>query len=190
MGYPGIVFLMTIESSFIPFPSEVIIPPAAYLAEQGEMNIFFVIASGVLGSLLGALINYFLALSLGRKIIYGLSNTRTARLFLINENKIKKAEDSFLKYGNFSTFFGRLVPALRQLISIPAGFSKMKFKNFISYTFLGSSLWIVILASLGYLFGSNQELLAKYYRQISFFFFAIALLLLAGFLIKFKKNKN
>ena len=171
MGYPGIVFLMTIESSFIPFPSEVIIPPAACLAEQGEMN-------------------YFLALSLGRKIIYGLSNTRTARLFLINENKIKKAEDSFLKYGNFSTFFGRLVPALRQLISIPAGFSKMKFKNFISYTFLGSSLWIVILASLGYLFGSNQELLAKYYRQISFFFFAIALLLLAGFLIKFKKNKN
>ncbi|MEA3398421.1 MAG: DedA family protein [Patescibacteria group bacterium] len=190
LGYLGIVFLMMVESSFIPFPSEIIIPPAAYLAQQGEMNIFLVIASGILGGLLGAIINYFLALSLGRKIIYSLANTRLAKLLLINEKKVKFAENNFLKYGNFSTFFGRLVPALRQLISIPAGFSRMNFKNFLFYTFLGSGLWTIILALLGYLFGSNQELLAKYYKEISWFFLLVATAIIIFLFIKIKFKKT
>ena len=154
---------MTIESSFIPFPSEVVIPPAAYLASRGEFNIYLVILSGVAGSLIGALINYFLALTLGRAVIYRLAGTRLARMLLINEDKIKKSEDMFLKYGNLSTFTGRLIPAIRQLISIPAGFARMPLKSFLLYTFLGSGLWTAILAAAGYIFGANQELILRYY---------------------------
>lgn len=167
MGYLGVAFLMTVESSFIPFPSEIVIPPAAYLAQKGEMNIFLVILAGITGSLLGALINYFLARTLGRKIIYSLARHRFARFILINEKKIEISENYFLKYGSSSTFIGRLVPVVRQLISIPAGFSKMSIKKFLFFTFLGSSLWITILAALGYFLGSNQELLEKYYKEIS-----------------------
>ncbi len=122
IGYLGITLLITIESSFIPFPSEIVIPPAAYLAQQGEMNIFLVILAGIIGSLLGALINYFLAYTLGRKVVYSLVNLKIFRFLLINKEKVVKAEEYFLKYGNFSTFMGRFIPAVRQLISIPAGF--------------------------------------------------------------------
>ena len=131
IGYPGIVLLMTVESSFIPFPSEVVIPPAAYLAQQGQLNIVYVILAGIAGSLLGAAINYLLALTLGRRIIYALADTKFARILLINGKKIEKAEKYFLKYGTASTFLGRLVPAVRQLISIPAGFSRMNLRNFL-----------------------------------------------------------
>ena len=140
IGYLGITLLITIESSFIPFPSEIVIPPAAYLAQQGEMNIFLVILAGIIGSLLGALINYFLAYTLGRKVVYSLVNLKIFRFLLINKEKVVKAEEYFLKYGNFSTFMGRFIPAVRQLISIPAGFSKMNLKNFILYTSLGSGI--------------------------------------------------
>jgi len=146
IGYYGIFILITIESSFIPFPSEIVIPPAAYLAQQGEMNIFLVILAGIIGSLLGALINYFLAYTLGRKVVYSLVNLKIFRFLLINKNKVIKAEKYFIKYGNFSTFMGRFIPAVRQLISIPAGFSKMNLKNFILYTSLGSGIWVIVLA--------------------------------------------
>lgn len=165
-GYWGVFFLMTIESSFIPFPSEVVIPPAAYLASQGEGNVYLVILIGVLGTILGALINYFLALKLGRPIVYKLAETRLARAIFIDKNKIKKSEDYFLKYGNISTFLGRLVPAVRQLISIPAGFSRMNLANFIIFTSLGSGIWITILAILGYMLGANQELLSENYHWV------------------------
>jgi len=178
IGYWGIMGLMTIESSFIPFPSEVIVPPAAYLAQQGQMNIYLVILAGIMGSLLGALINYYLALFLGRKIIYT----------FINNKKLDKAEKYFLKYGNVSTLIGRLVPVVRQLISIPAGFSKMKLKSFIFYTFLGSGIWVIILAILGYSFGSNQEVLEKYYSQISLFFIVLAIILATVIIIKKQKS--
>jgi len=178
IGYWGIMGLMTIESSFIPFPSEVIVPPAAYLAQQGQMNIYLVILAGIMGSLLGALINYYLALFLGRKIIYT----------FINNKKLDKAEKYFLKYGNVSTLIGRLVPVIRQLISIPAGFSKMKLKSFIFYTFLGSGIWVIILAILGYSFGSNQEVLEKYYSQISLFFIVLAIILATVIIIKKQKS--
>ena len=189
IGYTGIIVLMTIESSFIPFPSEIIIPPAAYLASLGKMNIYLVIISGIIGSLLGAIINYILALTLGRKIIFILANTKVARMLLITENKIAKAENYFLKYGNVSTFIGRLVPAVRQLISIPAGFSKMNFGKFIFYTFLGSATWTIILALLGYTFGANQELLLKYYKQISLAFIILALVVIFGIILYQKKKK-
>ncbi|MFA4834007.1 MAG: DedA family protein [Patescibacteria group bacterium] len=188
MGYGGVVLLMAVESSFIPFPSEVVIPPAAYLASQGEMNIFFVILAGVIGSLIGAVINYWLAFYLGRILIYKIADHRFSRFLMINSAKIKKSEDFFLRYGNVSTLVGRLVPVVRQLISLPAGFAGMNFKNFCFYTTLGSAVWVTILAILGYAFGSNQELLARYYKEISWFF--VALGLLAVIIIFIKKRKN
>ena len=173
-GYWGVFFLMAIESSFIPFPSEVVVPPAAYLAAQGQYNVYLIVFFGILGTLLGALINYFLALKLGRTIIYSLLETKIAKTLFLDVDKIKKSEDYFLKYGNISTFIGRLVPAVRQLISIPAGFSRMKLKNFILYTTLGSGIWISILAVLGYQLGANKDLLSEYYDQIktALWFFA------------------
>ncbi len=188
-GYLGISLLMTIESSFIPFPSEIVILPAAYLAQQGEMNIFLVIFFGIIGSLLGASINYFLAYTLGRKVIYSLANRNFFKFLFINKEKVVKAENYFLKYGNISTFIGRFVPAVRQLISIPAGFSKMNFKSFILYTFLGSGIWVTILAILGYSFGSNQDIISKYSNQISLFFVVFALILIVFIVIK-KKNEQ
>jgi len=189
IGYLGVAFLMTIESSFIPFPSEIVILPAAYLAQQGEMNIFLVIIAGTIGSLLGALINYFLAYTLGRKVVYSLAGHKLFKLLLISEKKIAKSEKYFLKYGNISTFIGRFIPAVRQLISIPAGFSKMNLKGFIFYTSLGSGIWVIILAVLGYAFGSNQELLVEYYKEISLFFIILALIIVAGIIIK-RRIKN
>ncbi|MFH0805540.1 MAG: DedA family protein [Patescibacteria group bacterium] len=189
IGYLGITLLMTIESSFIPFPSEIVIPPAAYLAQQGEMNIFLVILSGIIGSLLGALINYFLAYTLGRKIIYSLADSKILKFLLINKKKVVKAEKYFLRYGNFSTFIGRFIPAVRQLISIPAGFSKMNLKNFTLYTFLGSSIWVIVLAILGYAFGSNKELIAEYYEYISISFVVLSVILIIGLIIKNKIKK-
>lgn len=190
IGYLGIIFLMAIESSFIPFPSEVVIPPAAYLAAQGQLNIIFVILSGIIGSLIGALINYYLALTLGRKVVYSLTESKYAKYFLINTIKMEYAEKFFLQYGNLSTFIGRLVPAVRQLVSIPAGFSKMNLKNFIFFTFLGSSLWIIILAILGYVFGANTELLSRYYSEIKIFFIIIPIVLIIYFLIKKRSIRN
>jgi len=179
IGYAGIVLLMAIESSFIPFPSEIVIPPAAYLASQGELNIFLVIISGIIGSLLGALINYYIALTLGRGVVYYLANHRIANLLLINEVKIKKAEDFFLKYGNMSTFIGRLIPAIRQLISILAGFSRMDIKDFLFFTFLGSTSWIIILALIGYYFGTSLLLFTKYYHIIQNSVYVIVSVLIA-----------
>jgi len=189
IGYWGIVVLMTIESSFIPFPSEIIVPPAAYLAQQGRFNIYLVIIAGIAGSLLGALINYYLAYTLGRKIIYALSGKKFSKFLLINPEKLAQAEKYFLKYGNISTFIGRLVPWIRQLISVPAGFSKMNLKRFVFYTSLGSGVWVIILAVLGYAFGSNQALLAGYYKEISTFFIILALIIVVGIIIK-RRIKN
>ena len=189
IGYWGVVVLMTIESSFIPFPSEIIVPPAAYLAQQGQFNIYLVIIAGIAGSLLGALINYYLAYTLGRRIIYALARKKFSKFLLINPEKLVQAEKYFLKYGNISTFIGRLVPWLRQLISIPAGFSKMNLRGFIFYTSLGSGLWVIVLAVLGYAFGSNQELLAGYYKEISLFFIILTLVIVVGIIIK-RRIKN
>jgi len=161
LGYGGIFLLMTIESSFVPFPSEIVIPPAAYLAAQGEMNVGLVILFGILGSLCGAIINYFLAMWLGRPIIYSLTEKKWTSVFLINSKKVEKAERYFLKYGGLSTFIGRLFPAVRQLISLPAGFSRMKFLPFIFYTTLGAGIWVIVLAAIGYYLGVNEEFIGN-----------------------------
>jgi membrane protein DedA with SNARE-associated domain len=133
---------------------------------------------GILGSLLGALINYTLALTLGRTILYNLVKTKIAKFLLITEIKLKKSETYFLKYGERSTFFGRLIPVVRQLISIPAGLAKMNIFKFCLYTFLGSSIWIIILALIGYYFAQQQALILLYYKEIVFFVLVVVLIIL------------
>ncbi|HNV96742.1 MAG TPA: DedA family protein [bacterium] len=190
LNYFNITALMAIESSFIPFPSEIVIPPAAYLAAQGKLNLYLVILCGTLGSLIGALFNYFLALTLGRAIIYKLANTKIAKLLLINEHKIQKAEDYFLKYDKLATFIGRLVFEIRQLISIPAGLSKMNIGNFIIFTTLGSLIWNIILALLGYFLGANSGIFKTYYREISYGSIIIFIIIIFFILYKKKKRKK
>lgn len=153
MGYWGIFFMMTVESSFVPFPSEVVIPPAAYLAAKGDMNLYLVIIFGVFGSLFGALINYYLAYFLGRPLVYLLAERKWSRYLLLSKKKVEKAEHYFLKYGNLSTFIGRLLPGIRQLISLPAGFAKMKIVPFILFTVLGAGVWVTFLAVVTYFAG-------------------------------------
>jgi len=161
-GYLGIFILMIIESSFIPYPSEAVIIPAAFLAYSGELNLGLIVLFGVFGSIVGALINYFLSLKLGRPIVYKLIETKWAKFLLLNKKNLEKAEDLFLRFDKSSTFFGRLIPAVRQLISIPAGFTKMPLFSFVLYTTLGASLWLTILAYLGYFLANNQALLYSY----------------------------
>lgn len=177
IGYWGVVFLMALESSFIPFPSEVVVPPAAYLAAQGKLNIWLVIGASVLGSLIGAVFNYFLAYYLGRPLIYRLAKTKAARFLLIKPAQIERAESFFGRYDRSSTFFGRLVPVVRQLISLPAGFVKMPLFSFILYTFLGSTLWTLILSALGYFFGANEETWKLYYTEISWGILVVAVVI-------------
>jgi len=188
IDYLGIFFLMVLESTFIPIPSELVIPPAAYLASQGKMNIFLIIIIGTVGSVAGALINYFLGYALGRPIIYKLANHKYSKIFFINERKVKKSEDLMIKYGNISTFLGRLIPGVRHLISIPAGFARMNLKNFVIYTALGSGIWTTILTMFGYLFGANQELLNKYYREISIYTFVFCIIIIT-YIVYRKNNK-
>lgn len=167
INYLTITILMAVESSFIPFPSEIVVPPAAFKAAQGQLNIFGVLGTSTLGALAGALFNYYLSISLGRKIIYSLANTRVARMMLITPEGIQKAESFFNKYGRSSTFIGRLLPAIRQLISIPAGLARMNMKQFLIFTILGSSLWNLILTIMGYVLYQNKELLNKYYHYLT-----------------------
>jgi membrane protein DedA with SNARE-associated domain len=188
--YYTIVLLMAIESSFIPLPSEIIIPPAAFKAAQGEMNIFLVVLSGSLGALLGALFNYYFAFFLGRKIIYRLANTRIANLMFIDEHAVVKAENYFNNHGNASTFIGRLVPGIRHLISIPAGLSKMNIRNFIAYTVIGATIWNITLAVLGYLLYSQKDKLNEYYEYISYAFLAIFIIFVIYLIYKGIQKKN
>ena len=187
LGHLGVMILMAIESSFIPMPSEIIVPPAAYLASIGKMNIFLIITMGTLGSLLGALFNYTLGYYLGRPIIYKLSEHRFAKFFFINREKLEKAEGYFIRNSKTATILGRLVPVIRQLISIPAGFCKMKLVNFILYTTLGSFIWVSILAALGYFIGANQKLLMLYYKETTVILLVIIFIY---FFFKIYKNKK
>lgn len=176
LGYWGVGILMAIESSFIPMPSEIIVPPAAYLASLGKMNIWLIIIVGVLGSVVGAIFNYVIGYYLGRPLVYKLAAHPFAKFLLINPEKIKKAEKYFFDNAISATFVGRLIPVIRQLISIPAGFSKMPFGPFVFYTALGSTIWVSILAALGYFIGANQELLARYYKEIIWVLFIFGVL--------------
>lgn len=154
-NYLFVFLFMVIESSFIPFPSEVVVPPAAYLActntgAGSDMNIFMVVVFATLGALVGAFINYYLALWIGRPVVYAFADSRFGHVLMINRQKVEKAEAYFDKHGAISTFIGRLIPAIRQLISIPAGISKMNLGQFALFTSLGALVWNSILAALGY----------------------------------------
>lgn len=151
LNYWVVTLFMAIESSFIPFPSEVVVPPAAWKAMTDDaMNIFLVVVFATIGADLGALINYYLSRWLGRPLIYRFAGSRIGHMFLIDEEKVRQAEDYFREHGAASTFFGRLIPAVRQLISIPAGLSRMKVSTFLLYTTLGAGVWNCILALIGY----------------------------------------
>ncbi len=188
LGYWGILILMTIESSFIPFPSEIVVPPAAYLAFKGEMNIYLIVLFATVGSVLGALVNYFLAATLGKKVVYGLVKRPWAKYLLLSEEKLVKSENYFREYGSISTFIGRLIPVVRQLISLPAGFVKMNLVSFTFFTAFGAFIWVAILAYLGFAFGANQEVLEKYYSEIGIGFIILAILIFV-FLI-FRKKRS
>ena len=156
LNYWVITLLMAIESSFIPFPSEVVVPPAAYLAAHGDngLNVFLVVVCATVGALIGALINYTLALYLGRPIVYRFANSRLGHICLIDQEKVEMAEQYFDRHGAIGTFVGRLVPAVRQLISIPAGLARMGLGRFLLYTTMGAGLWNSILAAIGYYLAS------------------------------------
>ncbi len=155
LGYPGIVVLMAIESSFFPFPSEVVLPPAGYLAAQGRMNVYLAIGSGLLGSLLGAVLNYYVAVFVGRPFLH-----RYHRYFLMRESSLERAEEFFRRHGEISTFVGRLIPVIRQLISLPAGVSRMRLDRFAIYTALGAGIWCVVLTVIGYVVGQNAAVVS------------------------------
>lgn len=185
MGYIGIFIMMFIESSFIiPFPSEVVMIPAGYLAYKGEMNMFLVILSGILGSLAGALFNYYLAIKLGRKLLIKYGN-----YIFIKEETLEKIEKFFKEHGHISTFFGRLVPVIRQYISLPAGLARMNLAKFILYTTLGSGIWMIVLAYLGYFLGNNEELLKDYLHQI-IIAILVAIVIFSYIYYKIYKNKR
>lgn len=157
LNYGWIILFMAIESSFIPFPSEVVMIPAAYMAaETGEMSFPMIIICGSVGALIGALVNYILARSLGRPIVYAFANSRFGHMCLIDAEKVEKAEKYFDKYGAVSTLIGRMIPAIRQLISIPAGLAKMNILPFMLYTVIGATVWNSILVGIGYAFHSTM----------------------------------
>lgn len=154
LGYPGIMLLMALESSFLPFPSEVVLPPAGYLAAQGRMSAPLATLAGLAGSLLGALINYYLAARLGRPVLY-----RYGRYVLIKDQALERAEAFFRRHGEISTFVARLLPVIRQLISVPAGFARMRMDRFLIYTAAGAGIWCVILTYIGWYIGRHGEII-------------------------------
>lgn len=187
LNYFSIALLMTIESSFIPFPSEVIMIPAGYLVYQGKLNIILVILSGIVGSIIGALINYYIGMKLGRHLIL-----RYKKFLFININHLEWSEKYFKKHGSKTTFFCRLIPAVRQYISIPAGFAKMDLKKFIFYTALGAGIWVTILTLLGYYLGlAIAQNLIYIFNYIMYGLIGVMALVLCGVIIyKLIKSKK
>ncbi|MGC3976837.1 MAG: DedA family protein [Paludibacteraceae bacterium] len=180
MNYGTITLLMAVESSFVPLPSEIIIPPAAYIAfgEDSHLNIYLIILFGTLGALLGATFNYFFALLLGRPIVYKFAESKIGKLFLLSQEKVEKSENYFNKKGKISTFIGRLIPGVRHLISIPAGLSRMHYGAFALFTVLGAFIWNICLVAMGYLAHGQADLINKYSHE-----FSIAVVVLVGLVI-------
>jgi membrane protein DedA with SNARE-associated domain len=177
MGYPGIFLLMAMESSVIPIPSEIVMPPAGYLAQSGQMNVWLAILCGTFGSLFGAYANYFAAHYLGRPLIL-----KYGRFVWISEEKFMRVESFFLRHGEISTFIGRLLPVVRHLISLPAGLAGMNHWRFSLYTLLGAGIWVTILTWIGYFIGQNQELILKYSHQALYGVIAASALLIAVYM--------
>lgn len=185
LGYLGIIGMMFLESSFFPFPSEVVIPPGGYLASQGKMTMFLVIFCGILGSLLGAWFNYWLAVRLGRPMIL-----KYGRYVGLTEEKFSKVEHYFTEHGEIGTFVGRLIPGIRQYISFPAGLARMNMMRFSFFTGLGAGIWVVILAYIGYFVGNNPEVVKQYSHQSSIYLAIFLVVLVAVYIWNHKRKKT
>ena len=199
MNYETVGLLMTLESSFIPFPSEVVIPPAVYVAcnpdTRGGMKIWIIVLIGTLGALLGAYINYFLSRWLGRPVIYAFAESKVGRMMRLSKEKIQRAETYFNDHGNVSTLVGRLIPVIRQLISIPAGLSKMNLAAFTLFTFVGAGVWNCVLALLGWLAyqAADPSVIKEYSHQLSVIIgvvFAVAVVFLVVRAVIKKRKRN
>lgn len=177
LGYPGIFLLMAMESSIVPVPSELVMPPAGYLAQQGQMHIGLAILAGTVGSLVGAYANYYAAHYLGRPLLY-----RYGKYVLVGPEKLQRMETFFQRHGEISTFIGRLLPVIRHLISIPAGLSGMNHLRFSLYTLAGAGIWCTILAWIGYVIGENQQLIMQYSHQALLWVVIASAALIAGYI--------
>lgn len=200
LSYGTVTLLMAVESSFIPFPSEIVVPPAAWAAcDEGSaihatdstlLNIVLLVIFATLGVIVGALINYYLAYFLGRPIVYWFVDTKVGHLLLLSGEKVKKAEEYFVEHGNSSTFIGRLVPGIRQLISIPAGLAKMPLLPFIGFTALGAIVWNIILAIVGYVLHGQADLIQQYINEISWVLLGLGILFVGYLIYKGIKKKK
>jgi membrane protein DedA with SNARE-associated domain len=190
MGYPGIVLLMAMESSVLPVPSELVMPPAGYLVAKGEMNGWIVVLCGTVGSILGALANYAGAVFIGEPIL-----RRYGKYFFVSEKSLDKTEAFFRRHGEISTFIGRLLPVIRHLISIPAGLSRMNLRRFVLFTALGAAIWCAILTYIGWLMGMHEEALKEaavfaYSRQALIYLIPLLVLLLAAYIWWWRRRRN
>jgi membrane protein DedA with SNARE-associated domain len=185
LGYPGIFILMAMESSVIPVPSEIVMPPAGYLAQQGQMNMAIVILCGTVGSLVGAYANYYAARHLGRPLLL-----KYGKYVWITEEKFAKVERFFNDHGEVSTFIGRLLPVVRHLISLPAGLAGMNHLKFSFYTLLGAGLWVTVLSYIGYFIGANRELIMEYSHQALIGAVALSVMIAAVYIWNHRRNKT
>lgn len=195
MNYGSVTALMAVESSFIPFPSEVVIPPAAFVVHNEDsplnvtpfywLNVLLLVLAGTLGALIGALINYFLSLWLGRPVVYAFADSKVGHLLLLSKEKIQKAEAYFNDHGKVSTFVGRFIPAIRQLISIPAGLARMPLLPFVGYTTLGAFLWNMVLALLGVVAHGQADLIHRYSHLLSIVLLALLAAVILFYLIRY-----
>jgi membrane protein DedA with SNARE-associated domain len=195
MNYGSITLLMAAESSIFPVPSELVIPPAAYISLKPEspLNIFLVILFATIGALIGATVNYFvLGMLLGRAVMYRFADSKIGHLLLLSSEKLKKAENYFNTHGKISTFVGRFIPVVRHFISIPAGFAKMNYATFAIFTFIGAGLWNCCLAFLGYLAHGQANIIQEYSHEMSIGIVVVTLLVIVYFIVKkvVKKKKD
>lgn len=186
MNYGTITALMAVESSFIPFPSEIVVPPAAAVSVRPDsnLNIILIVVFATLGAIIGALVNYYLSMSLGRAIIYRFADSKLGHLCLLNSDKIRHAEEYFNNHGKVSTFVGRLIPGIRQLISIPAGLARMPLLPFIGFTALGAGIWNIVLAVIGYIVGDNMDLINKYSHEIGYIILAVIAVVAVYYIVR------
>jgi membrane protein DedA with SNARE-associated domain len=185
LGYWGIFLLMFLESTFFPFPSEIVMIPAGYLAFKGEMNLYIIILVGVLGSVTGALLNYYLAMIFGRKFIL-----KYGKYFFIKEETLDKLDSFFAKHGEISTFTGRLIPGIRQLISLPAGLARMNIAKFSFFTALGAGIWVVVLVVVGYLVGSNEALISQYLKSATLIALVCVGFITVFYVVRYRRRRN
>lgn len=185
MGYWGIFLLMFLESTFFPFPSEIIMIPAGYLAHKGEMDLYIVVLMGILGSVGGALLNYYLAMHFGRAFIL-----RYGKYFFIKKETLDKLESFFRTHGEISTFTGRLIPGIRQLISLPAGLARMNMAKFSAYTALGAGIWVIVLVGIGYFVGSNEALISEHLKTATLMALVCVVFIIIFYIVRHKRRKK